>query len=155
MTRALVVDDVDDVRLIVREALGYAGIEVEESPSGAQALQRLRAGPWPDVVILDIQMADLDGWDTLAAIRSSRWTAAIPVVVCTVRSAPEDAVRGFELGCDVYLTKPFDVAGLAAIVERLASLPADARHQLRELGLLTARAHATDGGAPAPTPSPT
>ena len=110
---ALVVDDEEDVRELVAVVLRHAGLDVTVAPSGVAALEEIQAGFVPDVVVLDVQMPDLDGWDTLAAIRAGPRTKDVPVVLCSVRAQPADIARGRSLGCDAYVTKPFAIEDLA------------------------------------------
>ena len=116
MQTALLVDDNEDVRLLLRFALERAGYAVTEAGGGGEALVTLAAGAIPDVVVLDLQMPDMDGWETLRRIRSQPATAAVPVLICTVKSMPDDRNRGHQLGCDGYLTKPFDPRTVAGAV---------------------------------------
>jgi CheY-like chemotaxis protein len=117
--RALVVDDADDVRLLVREVCRLVGIEVDEAESGAAALAQLAAGPLPDVVVLDVQMPELDGWDTLAAIRGHERTQDLPVILCSVRSRPADLDRARSLGANEVVPKPIAVEELAKVVQQV------------------------------------
>jgi DNA-binding response OmpR family regulator len=120
MTRVLVVDDAADLRLLIRGVLSHSGMEVAEAASGAEALRYLEDGDRPDVVILDVQMPDMDGWETLRAIR--RMDSGVAVILCTVKASPVDAVRGWDLGCDAYVRKPFDIHELTATTTMLARL---------------------------------
>lgn len=72
------------------------------------------------MVILDVQMPDLDGWQVLEAIRSDDSLDGIPVMLCTVRASPEDLHRGWLAGCDAYVSKPFDLASVSRDVTALA-----------------------------------
>jgi CheY-like chemotaxis protein len=127
----LVVDDQEDIRALVRAALGAAGLGVREAVSGLEALEQLATGPAPDVVVLDIQMPDVDGWEVLRIIRGTASTADLPVILCTVKASVADAERGWRLGADAYVTKPFAVDRLIDDVCRVAtSLVAD-RHSAR------------------------
>ena len=127
MPSVLVVDDSEDIRFLIRAVLTRAGFEVTETSSGPEALAALAGGSLPDVVVLDVQMPDIDGWDTLSALRRSPATADIAVILCTVKSSTEDAVRAWALGCDGYLTKPFSIAALAEEVTALVSRAHDER----------------------------
>jgi len=109
----LVVDDADDIRLLLRYALTPFGFSISEAASGVEALSFLEARPaLPDAVVLDIQMPMMDGLQTLRAIRGSRRTSALPVVLCSVKSRDVDLEEGWRVGCDGYVTKPFDVEQL-------------------------------------------
>jgi len=110
---ALVVDDEEDVRDLVAVVLRHAGLRVTDAPSGVAALDMLRDGLDPDIVVLDVQMPEMDGWDTLASIRADLRTRDVPVVMCSVRAQPADIERGRALGCDAYVTKPFAIEDLA------------------------------------------
>jgi DNA-binding response OmpR family regulator len=137
MIRALVVDDAADLRFLMREVLSRSGVAVEEASSGLDALGRLGSDP-PDVVILDVQMPDMDGWETLSAIRRQQGDG-MGVILCTVRSHPADAVRAYELGCDAFLAKPFDIRELAAITTSVGSIAPAERLAQRQRALSAAR----------------
>jgi len=145
--RVLIVDDTDDVRSLLRVALNVAGFETMEANEGPAALHLLATAPTPDVVLLDVQMPVMDGWQTLSQIRSSKATAALPVIMCTVKSRPEDRLRGWELGCDGYLSKPFDIGELIRTVRSVAERPIDARAQMREAELTMLRDSSSNGRA--------
>jgi DNA-binding response OmpR family regulator len=112
MTRVLVVDDEGDIRELVRELLVRAGYEVVEAPNGSEAL-KVFYSQQPDVVILDVQMPVLDGWETLTRIRE---VSDVPVLMLTARAEELDKVRGLRAGADDYLTKPFGRQELLARV---------------------------------------
>lgn len=116
MPTVLIVDDNPDIRLLMARVLETAGFAVREASGGPEALEALTGGPLPDVVTLDVQMPEVDGWDTLTAIRGNARTREVPVLMCTVKGRPEDRERGWRLGCDGYLAKPFDVGALVAEV---------------------------------------
>jgi len=137
MIRALVVDDAADLRFLMREVLSRSGVSVEEATSGLDALGRLGSDP-PDLVILDVQMPDMDGWDTLAAMRRQQGDD-VGIILCTVRSHPADAVRAYELGCDAFLPKPFDIRDLAAAATSVASSTSAERLAHRRQALAAAR----------------
>jgi DNA-binding response OmpR family regulator len=152
--RLLVVDDGADIRLLMRRVLSLAGHLVEEASGGTEALVRLGTDPpaaeLPSVVILDVQMPDMDGWDTLRAIRSAPQTAELPVILCTVKGRAEDVALGWQLGCDGYLNKPFGIDELIDEVDAVARRGRAERLSVRESALLEARARVRDVGK-APT----
>lgn len=125
LATVLVVDDAPDVRLLARAVLTRSRFAVLEASGGVQAMAILAAGdPMPDVVVLDVQMPDMDGWDTLTAIRADPATADIPVVLCTVKAHVRDLNRAWNLGADGYLNKPFSIEDLTnAVREVLARAP--------------------------------
>ena len=113
MARLLVVDDEADIRELVRELLERAGHEVVEAAEGAEAL-RVFYAERPDLVMLDVSMPVLDGWQTLERIRE---LSEVPVVMLTARDSELDKVRGLRAGADDYVTKPFGRQELLARVE--------------------------------------
>jgi CheY-like chemotaxis protein len=115
--RVLVVDDEPDVRLVARVILGSAGYEVLEADSGEAALARLGDGDVPDVVLLDVRMPGLDGWDVLARLRANPNLYSVPVVVFTAHlSAREDAPEAWR-DYEHFITKPFKPDELLGAVQ--------------------------------------
>lgn len=112
MTRVLVVDDDADIRGLVAELLERAGHQVVEASDGIEGLKAFYA-EHPDLVILDVQMPGLDGWETLKRIRE---VSDVPVVMLTARAEELDKVRGLRGGADDYVTKPFGRQELLARV---------------------------------------
>ncbi len=110
--RALVVDDAADIRLLADLVLSMAGFSVAAVASGREALRYVAEHDLPDIVLLDVQMPDVDGWETLSRLRADPRTRDLPIVLCTVKGLPEDTLKGWSLGCDGYLGKPFDIGGL-------------------------------------------
>jgi two-component system response regulator MprA len=114
--RLLVVDDDLDVRESLHRALGYAGYDVTTAPNGAVALRAVAKAP-VDLIILDVTMPMLDGFNTCRELRSRG--DATPVLVLTARDAIDDRVEGFDAGADDYLVKPFALRELLARVNAL------------------------------------
>ena len=114
-SRILVVDDDRDIRGLVRELLSRAGYDVAEAESGKAGLREFYASP-PDLVLLDVSMPDLDGWQTLERIRD---LSEVPVMMLTARAGELEKVRGLQGGADDYVTKPFGRQELLARVEAL------------------------------------
>jgi len=113
--RVLVIDDDEDIRALVAELLGRAGMTVEEAADGRAGLRALHRSP-PDVVVLDVSMPDLDGWQTLERIRD---LSEVPVLMLTARGAELERVRGLQAGADDYVVKPFGRQELLARVQAL------------------------------------
>jgi len=109
------VEDEDDVRRLVRVLLERAGHSVVEAANGLEALSVLEADA-PDLVVLDVAMPELDGWQTLERIRD---LSDVPVLILTARVGELDKVRGLRGGADDYVTKPFGRQELLARVEAL------------------------------------
>jgi CheY-like chemotaxis protein len=116
----MVVDDEPDVRLIARLVLSAAEFDVREVDSGEAAVAELTAGDTPDVLLLDVRMPGIDGWEVLRQIRADPALAALPVVVftadMTVRAEAPDELRGG----DVLITKPFQADDLLRAVQSAA-----------------------------------
>jgi DNA-binding response OmpR family regulator len=115
MASVLVVDDDSDIRGLLREVLQRASHTVIEAADGREGL-RLFHAEQPDLVILDVAMPGLDGWQTLGRIRE---LSAVPVVMLTAQDQELDKVRGLRGGADDYVTKPFGPHELLARVEGL------------------------------------
>jgi DNA-binding response OmpR family regulator len=113
--RVLVVEDEEDVRRLVQELLSRAGYEVADAPDGRAGLREFHARP-ADLVVLDLQLPGLDGWETLERIRD---LSDVPVLLLTANSAELDKVRGLKAGADDYVTKPFGRQEFLARVETL------------------------------------
>ena len=109
----LVVDDDPDIRELVRELLERAGYQVAAAADGREGLRALYASP-PDLVLLDVNMPLLDGWQVLERIRD---LTDVPVIMLTARAAELEKVRGLKGGADDYVTKPFGRQELLARVE--------------------------------------
>jgi DNA-binding response OmpR family regulator len=113
--RILVVDDDEDIRVLLTELLGRAGYRVDEAIDGRSALRRLFEAP-PSLVILDVTMPDMDGYQTLERIRD---LSDVPVIMLTARTQELERVRGLASGADDYVPKPFGRQELLARVQAL------------------------------------
>jgi DNA-binding response OmpR family regulator len=111
----LVVDDDEDIRALLRLILERAGFAVDEQADGRAALRAFHTGQH-DLVVLDVSMPELDGWEILERIRD---LSEVPVLMLTARDSERDRVRGLRAGADDYVTKPFDRDELLARVEAL------------------------------------
>ena len=113
--RVLVIDDDADIRGLVAELLGRAGLAVEQAEDGRSGLRALHKTP-PDLVVLDVSMPELDGWQTLERIRD---LSEVPVLMLTARGDELERVRGLQAGADDYVIKPFGSQELVARVQAL------------------------------------
>ncbi len=132
--KILVADDEDRIRRLVADFLIREGFEIIEAADGVDALQKAVAVPAPDLVILDIMMPGMDGWEVLSEIRK---TSDIPVILLTAKSTESDQLGGFKLGADDYITKPFSPTLLVARVQALLRR----RGRLAENGLTCGNIH--------------
>jgi DNA-binding response OmpR family regulator len=113
--RVLVIDDDDDIRSLVVTLLERAGITVHDAPNGRDGLREFHS--WrPDLVVLDVSMPELDGWNVLDRIRDM---SAVPVLMLTARGDELERVRGLQAGADDYVVKPFGKQELVARVQAL------------------------------------
>jgi DNA-binding response OmpR family regulator len=113
--RVLVVDDDEDIRTLLRELLERAGYAVDQASDGRAALRSLFASA-PALVILDVTMPELDGYQTLERIRD---LSDVPVLMLTARTQELEKVRGLSAGADDYVAKPFGRQELLARVQAL------------------------------------
>lgn len=131
MARILVVDDQPDIRELLKAILTLRDYEVDTAPGGVEALTRLSDAEHPDLVVLDVQMPDMDGWDTLSEIRLRYGEFGPRVVICTVKGHPRDLLHGWTLGCDGYVWKPFDLKLLVDEVSSVLDRDAQDRANIR------------------------
>ena len=113
--RVLVVDDDADIRNLVRELLERQGYDVTDAANGRDGLRAFYAST-PDVIVLDVSMPELDGFQTLERIRD---LSDVPVLMLTARAAELEKVRGLKAGADDYVTKPFGRQELLARIEAM------------------------------------
>lgn len=127
--RILVVEDHPLIAELIETRLRIEGLRPTKALGGADAIARLDTESF-DLVILDIMMPDVDGYQVLAHIRNTDAIKDVPVIFLTARSSPDDVERGLHLGADHYMTKPFSGADLVRRVKILLaerSLPAGER----------------------------
>ena len=132
--RILVVDDEPDILSILVYQLSREGYRVSTAVTGRSAVDTAIA-ELPDLVVLDLMLPELDGYDVLAQLRQHETTSAIPVILLTARTEEEERLRGFETGADDYVTKPFSprelVARVKALLRRSQAAPVEATNRLR------------------------
>lgn len=113
--RVQVIDDDANLTRLLGESLESAGYEVISSSNGLEGIKQLYASR-PDLVILDVMMPRMDGWETLRRVREM---SDVPVIMLTARDAEADRLRGFEMGADDYVTEPFSLAEMNARVRAI------------------------------------
>ena len=136
--RILVVDDDPDIYQIVETNLVAAGYDVDGAADGLEALRKVRVSP-PDLVILDVLMPEMDGWEVLRQIESNPATAGLPVVMLTCRSEDTDVLRGLEQGAVEYITKPFYPEDLVATLTIMLDVLDDRLRDDRRRNLIARR----------------
>jgi DNA-binding response OmpR family regulator len=114
--KVLVVDDEADILHFLELVLAERGYEVLTAPGGQQALAHARTHV-PDLVLLDIMMPQMDGWEVLRLLRIDPRTAAIPVAMISARTDAKDRVQGLQEGAIDYICKPFSLEELLAKVD--------------------------------------
>jgi CheY-like chemotaxis protein len=116
--RVLVVDDERSIRMLCRVNLTAAGIDVLESDNGRDAVELIRRER-PDLVLLDVMMPDLDGWEVARLLAADPKTREIPIVFLTARAGEADRRLGEQLGGVGYVVKPFDPVRIGELVEEV------------------------------------
>jgi|WetSurSiteA1Bulk_404760.scaffolds.fasta_scaffold04572_6 DNA-binding response OmpR family regulator len=130
--RVLVVDDEQRMAKFIRLNLEHDGFRVVEAFTGTQAMDRLRTS-LPDLILLDVMLPDLDGFEVLKMVRS---ISPVPVIMVTAKGEEEERIHGLELGADDYVTKPFSPRELVSRVRavlRRTELTTDSTHGLIEV----------------------
>ena len=113
----LLVEDNEDNRIIYATALRYAGYNVLEAITGTDGVYQTRTH-LPDLVLMDISVPELDGWEATAILKADPATKHIPIVAVTAHALPGDRERSFQAGCDGYLAKPCEPRAVVAEVQR-------------------------------------
>ena len=114
--KILVADDESRMRKLVRDFLVKSGYTVIEASNGSEAMDKFYEQKDIDLVILDVMMPQMDGWEVCKEIRM---TSKVPIIMLTARSDERDELKGFELGVDEYISKPFSPRILVARVEAI------------------------------------
>ena len=114
-TKALIIDDEEDYRVIISEVLRGAGIEVRAGKDGAEGLELLKAAP-ADVVLVDWMMPKMDGEQFCRAMRAVPGLKDIPVIMLTVKQTADEELEALHFGVDDFVVKPFKAAELLARV---------------------------------------
>lgn len=118
MARVMAVDDDPVIRGLLEVNLEMEGHEVIMAVDGREALDKVRADP-PDLILLDVMMPNVDGWQVAAELKGDPITSRIPLIFLTARAMEADVRKGGEIGVESYVTKPFDPIELMQLVDRL------------------------------------
>lgn len=116
---ALVAEDDDQMAEVLRFILEREGYSVQVAPDGRTAQHLIDTAPAPAIVLLDVMLPHLDGYELLARLRGSESWRGVPVIIVSARSQEQDIVRGLDAGADDYLAKPFKPEELRARIRRL------------------------------------
>jgi two-component system alkaline phosphatase synthesis response regulator PhoP len=144
-TKVLVIDDEAPIRLLCRVNLEAEGMQVFEAADGPSGLETARTS-MPDVILLDVMMPGLDGWQVAEELLDDESTGSIPIVFLTARAELRDRARGLDVGGIDYVTKPFNPIELAALVRDLLERVARGeREELRREKLSELRESLDDG----------
>lgn len=120
MPRILLVEDNPDSRVILRTYLEHLGHEVLEAHDGEEAIRRARDGS-PDVILMDVSIPRIDGWEATRILKADPETSAIPIIALTAQALRPARDRAREVGCDGYLAKPISPRRVAEEVHRFAA----------------------------------
>jgi CheY-like chemotaxis protein len=115
----LVVDDEPTNIALIRMVVEASGADVHllTAAGGEEAVAHARAGA-PDLILMDLQMPGLDGWEATRRLKADPATVAIPVIAVTAQAMPGDRAQALAAGCDDYVTKPIDIQWLLALLEQ-------------------------------------
>ncbi|NRQ38977.1 response regulator transcription factor [Nonomuraea sp. NN258] len=131
--RLLVVDDEATVRELLAAALRFAGFRVSSAATGTEAVAAAAAEP-PDLVLLDVMLPDLDGFEVVRRLRERQ---SVPVLFLTARDRQADKITGLSLGADDYVTKPFDLEELIARIRAILRRTSGPQAGVLTVGALT------------------
>lgn len=129
--KILVVDDDPTMVKLINVNLKLNNYSVVEATSGEQALDVLAGQPL-DLVVLDIMMPGVDGWEVLKRIRGDRTTEEMPVILVTAKTQDSDVIRGWELGADEYVIKPFNPLLLVEVIKMVLDRSYEERLERRK-----------------------
>lgn len=131
MARILIVDDNADIRRLIATILANTGHDLDFAEDGEAALEAVKRQP-PDLIVLDVMMPKMDGFMVLKQMRVAGLRESTKVLMLTAKASESDWVRGYKLGADSYLTKPFDPDELTGAVSELFTMTKDRLRERRE-----------------------
>ena len=132
MPRILAVDDEPNIVRLIQVNLERHGYQVDTASNGVQALEKIRANR-PDLVVSDVMMPEMDGFELLSTIKRDPALEDLPIIMLTAKTQDKNVMEGYSRGADMYLTKPFNPAELLAFVKRIlqsSSGSADGRYTI-------------------------
>jgi two-component system cell cycle response regulator DivK len=116
----LLVEDFDDSRFMLRKLLELSGYQVDEATNGRQAVELARER-WPDLVLMDLSLPEIDGLEATRQIRGMRRLGQVPIIAITAHSPEDYYMPARRAGCDEFFTKPVDFDKLESTISRLIS----------------------------------
>jgi len=116
--KILVIEDDSDTLKFITESLKRASYRVTGAGSGEDGLEKFREEK-PDLVILDIALPGIDGWEVLQKIKSGWKSKKIPVIMLTAKDSDTDKLKGYDFGADFYVTKPFNIQKLLPVIRNI------------------------------------
>ena len=118
MAKVLLVEDQEDNRDMLSRRLKKRGYEVEIAVDGAEGVEKARSDA-PDLILMDMSLPVMDGWEATRILKAEEATRSIPVVALTAHAMSTDREKAFEAGCDAYETKPIELPRLLETMEKL------------------------------------
>ena len=122
MAKVLLVEDQEDNRDMLSRRLKKRGYEVEIAVDGAEGVEKARS-EGPDLILMDMSLPVMDGWEATRILKAEEATRSIPVVALTAHAMSTDREKAFEAGCDAYETKPIELPRLLETMEKLLQAP--------------------------------
>lgn len=119
--KIIIVDDEKDIRSLIEKILGGDDYDLLQAKDGHELFELLKSNQ-PDLILLDVMMPGVNGYEICHLLKRNSDTADIPVVMLTVLSGPQDASKGMAMGASAYLTKPFDPDDLGKEIQHLLNL---------------------------------
>ena len=126
-------DDEPHIVRLIQVNLERQGYQVETANNGAQALAKIRESR-PDLLVSDVMMPEMDGFELLANVRRDPMLMDLPVIMLTAKAQDKDVMTGYQTGADMYLTKPFNPAELIAFAKRILSSHQEGGEKVYDLG---------------------
>lgn len=118
LKKILIIEDDPEERLILSRELKKEGFIVYEAPTGEEGLRIFKEDK-PDLVILDVVLPGIDGWEVLRRIKKGPLSRKVPVIMLTGKTEDKDKIKGYEIGADYYVTKPYNINRLLPVIKNM------------------------------------
>jgi len=142
--KILAVDDEKHILRLVQINLEKAGYDVYTGSNGQEAIERTREVQ-PDLIVMDVMMPIMDGFEALKTLKADPKTADIPVIMLTAKAQDADVFHGWQSGADLYLTKPFNPMELLTFVKRIFDTQAEAQNADKSFAIDESDVYTLDG----------